>query len=103
MLLVGGENLFDLISDTAKDELTYKAVPGGSPYNTAIAAGKLGAHTAYISPVSKDKLGQSLLDHLAQAQVLDFQFMNIMGISLAKHFISCALDSLDMDLRDFVR
>ncbi|MAD60360.1 MAG: carbohydrate kinase [Myxococcales bacterium] len=70
MLLVGGENLFDLISDTTKDDLSYKAVPGGSPYNTAIAAGKLGAHTAYISPVSKDTLGQSLLDHLAQAQVL---------------------------------
>ena len=69
MLLVGGENLFDLISETSNGDLTYKAIPGGSPYNTAIAAGLLGAETAYISPISSDQLGQALVDYLTHTQV----------------------------------
>ena len=44
MLVVGGENLIDLVSKGSKaDDLpTYVANPGGSPYNLAIAASRQG-------------------------------------------------------------
>ena len=49
MILIGGENLIDLIeqppaADAAQPQRrVIHAVEGGSPYNTAIAAGRLGA------------------------------------------------------------
>ena len=40
MILVGGENLMDMIQvDNQYQNALFKAIPGGSPYNLALAAG----------------------------------------------------------------
>ncbi len=69
MLVIGGENLFDMISEVKDGALSYKAVPGGSPYNTAVAAGRLGAQVCYLSPISNDHLGDHLVRYLSDSQV----------------------------------
>ena len=62
MILVGGENLMDMIQvDNQNDIALFEAVPGGSPYNLAIAAGRQGASVGYVTPISEDSNG----DHLA--------------------------------------
>ena len=41
MILVGGENLMDMIQiDNQYQNALFKAIPGGSPYNLALAAGR---------------------------------------------------------------
>jgi len=65
LVAVGGENLIDLIVDGDQRE----AVEGGSPYNVAIALGRQGAETAYISPISQDKWGDGLLARLVASGV----------------------------------
>lgn len=61
MLLIGGENLMDLIAQPseARNDL-LRAVEGGSPYNTALAAGRQGAKVGYLTPLSQDHFGQRL-------------------------------------------
>lgn len=61
MLVVGGENLIDLMgkgSPSGRPE--YVAAPGGSPFNCAKAAARQGLATGYITPVSTDSLGDLL-------------------------------------------
>ena len=60
MILISGEALVDLIPDRAKEN-AYDAVLGGSPYNVAIGLGRLGAPTAFVSRISQDPNGQSLM------------------------------------------
>ena len=58
MISIGGENLIDLVS-TKNDENglpRYIANPGGSPLNVAIAAGRQGQRTSYLTPVSGEIL-----------------------------------------------
>ena len=38
--------------------------PGGGPYNTAVALGRLGSPTAFLSRISTDAFGEALLDRL---------------------------------------
>ena len=58
MILVGGENLMDMIQvDNQNDIALFEAVPGGSPYNLAIAAGRQGASVGYVTPISEDSNG----------------------------------------------
>ena len=42
MIVIGGENLIDLVSSSSNSEglPIYLANPGGSPYNVAIATSK---------------------------------------------------------------
>lgn len=42
---------------------------GGGPYNVALAAGRLGVPTAFLSRVSTDRFGQALLDRLRESGV----------------------------------
>ena len=50
MLFVGGENLIDLVQLDQQDGLPlYQAIPGGSPFNLAIAAGRQGLQTGYLT------------------------------------------------------
>ena len=65
MIVVGGENLIDYVQVSEGDDLpVYKAIPGGSCYNVAIAAARQGQEVAYITPISKDSLGNILAHRL---------------------------------------
>ena len=70
MIAVGGENLIDLVSTSSEGGLpVYTAHPGGSPFNVAMAAGQQGAETAYLTPVSADRLGDLLAERLQDCGV----------------------------------
>ncbi|MEO0915067.1 MAG: PfkB family carbohydrate kinase, partial [Pseudomonadota bacterium] len=61
MILIGGENLIDFIQEPGGDgHPLYRAIPGGSPYNTAKAAARQEVATGYLSPFSTDTLGALL-------------------------------------------
>lgn len=64
-IAVGGENLIDYVS---RDGVAT-AFPGGSPFNVAMALGRLGAEVAYISPISTDDWGELLAGTLIAAGV----------------------------------
>ncbi|HEU5083190.1 MAG TPA: carbohydrate kinase [Acidimicrobiales bacterium] len=63
-----GEALIDLICADATGR-TWRAAPGGSPYNAAVAAGRLGAPTTFLGVLSDDRFGQVLRDHLDVSHV----------------------------------
>ncbi|RST02302.1 carbohydrate kinase [Streptomyces sp. WAC07149] len=68
MIVVGGEALIDLVPvDRPAGALLPR--PGGGPYNTALALGRLGAEVAFCSRVSADGFGESLLAGLRAAGV----------------------------------
>jgi len=65
MILVAGEALLDLV-------VTDGAVlpsPGGGPYNTARALGRLGASVGFLGRVSRDHFGSMLAEVLAESGV----------------------------------
>lgn len=71
-ILVGGENLIDFIqtqSSSDKGALpTYRANPGGSPYNIAKALGRQvqgNFSVGYLTPISNDSLGELLASGLS--------------------------------------
>ena len=65
MIVVGGENLIDYVQISEEDDLpVYRAIPGGSCYNVAIAAARQGQQVSYITPISKDSLGNILASRL---------------------------------------
>src|SRR5450432_2351806 len=47
----------------------FYPVPGGAPANVAIAAARLGAHSAFIGKVGDDAFGHFLAETLAQQGV----------------------------------
>lgn len=55
MIVCCGEALVDLVPDP---------VPGGGPFNVAIAAARLGVPTAFAGPVSTDEYGERIMAHL---------------------------------------
>jgi len=70
MILVGGENLMDMIQiDNQNENALFEAVPGGSPYNLAMAAGRQGVKVGYVTPISKDKNGEQLAQNLLNSNV----------------------------------
>ena len=70
MILVGGENLMDMIQTGMQGaNALFEAVPGGSPYNLAMAIGRQGQRTGYLTPISKDANGQHLAAHITASQV----------------------------------
>jgi fructokinase len=72
VIVVGGEALVDLVPapSTVRGELG-PLLPrlGGGPYNTAVAAGRLGAPVAFLSRVSTDGFGDALVDRLLDSGV----------------------------------
>ncbi|MYT27008.1 carbohydrate kinase, partial [Streptomyces sp. SID7760] len=56
MIVVGGEALIDLVP-VAQPPGALVPRPGGGPYNTALALGRLGARAAFCSRVSTDGFG----------------------------------------------
>ena len=70
MILVGGENLMDMIQiDNQNENALLESVPGGSPYNLAMAAGRQGVKVGYVTPISKDKNGEQLAQNLVNSNV----------------------------------
>ena len=70
MLLVGGENLMDMVQIGEKDgQSLYQAIPGGSPFNVALAAGRQQVPVRYITPISDDTSGDQLAALLSDAGV----------------------------------
>ncbi|MER5935672.1 carbohydrate kinase [Streptomyces sp. NPDC002054] len=68
MIVVGGEALIDLVP-VARPPGALLPRPGGGPYNTALALGRLGAEVAFCSRVSTDAFGETLLSGLRAAGV----------------------------------
>ncbi|MFE6100109.1 carbohydrate kinase [Streptomyces laurentii] len=75
MIVVAGESLIDLVPDGKVPDGPPDPLapllprPGGGPYNTAIALGRLGARTAFCSRVSTDAFGDALVAGLRAAGV----------------------------------
>ncbi len=65
LIAVGGENLIDYVNR----EGVATAFPGGSPFNVAMALGRQGVDTAYISPISTDEWGELLSGTLTSSGV----------------------------------
>lgn len=65
MIVVGGEALVDLVEDQG----LLSPVPGGGPFNTAIALGRLGSPVAYLGTLSHDDYGSLLARLLTEAGV----------------------------------
>ena len=65
MIVVAGEALVDLVEEGE----ARRAVPGGGPFNTAIALGRLGLPVAYLGTLSRDDYGGVLAGLLADASV----------------------------------
>ena len=71
MILVGGENLVDLIQaqGDSGSGLSFDAAAGGSPYNCAMAMGRQGVNVSYATPISTDALGDILANTLVDSGV----------------------------------
>ncbi|MDQ6648594.1 MAG: carbohydrate kinase [Actinomycetota bacterium] len=70
MILVCGEALMDLTAEPTVDGAArYRAAPGGSPLNTAVALGRLGTPVALLARLSTDRFGGLLRAHLAASDV----------------------------------
>ncbi|WP_435643928.1 carbohydrate kinase family protein [Streptomyces sp. H49] len=69
MIVVAGEALIDLVPQGPGALAALKPAPGGGPYNTAVALGRLGSPTAFCSRTSRDAFGEALLDGLRRSGV----------------------------------
>ncbi|WP_328612673.1 carbohydrate kinase [Amycolatopsis sp. NBC_00355] len=75
MIVVGGEALVDLVPgdpvDSTVDGGLRALLPrlGGGPYNVALAAGRLGVPTAFLSRVSTDRFGEAMVERLHASDV----------------------------------
>ncbi|MET7519276.1 carbohydrate kinase [Streptomyces sp. NPDC005480] len=70
MIVVAGEALIDLVPQPGCGPLApLTPKRGGGPYNTAVALGRLGRRTAFLSRLSYDAFGQELLNGLQAAGV----------------------------------
>jgi fructokinase len=65
VIVIGGEALVDLVDDGG----TPRSVPGGGPFNTAIAFGRLGVPVGFLGTISRDGDGQMLATRLLDAGV----------------------------------
>ncbi len=60
MILCCGEALIDMVPEGA----AYRPCPGGSPYNSAVAVGRLGVPVAFLGRLSRDFFGDALVKRL---------------------------------------
>ncbi len=67
MVIVLGEALIDMLSGKTTDgERAFIPHTGGSPFNTCIAAARLGVSTGFLGRISKDFFGQMLINGLTE-------------------------------------
>ena len=67
MVVCCGENLIDMVPLRNVPDAPYgcfRVAPGGSPFNSAIAASRLGAEVSYIGKLASDFLGDKLRECL---------------------------------------
>ncbi|MDR0624237.1 MAG: carbohydrate kinase [Treponema sp.] len=65
MIVCCGEALIDMIrADFPGRGEGFLPLPGGSPYNTAVAIGRLGVPAAFLGRLSRDFFGAMLVDRL---------------------------------------
>lgn len=70
MIVCCGEALVDMVqTKTAAGETAFLPCPGGSPYNSAIALGRLGRETGFLGNISSDFFGDMLAGRLRQNSV----------------------------------
>ena len=75
MIVCCGEALIDFLPRTGADgAATYQPVPGGSPFNVAIATGRLGAEAGFFGGLSTDFFGDQLRQALTDSGV-DLSFV----------------------------
>lgn len=65
IICVGGENLIDHVTRDGD----VSALPGGSPFNVAMALGRQGADVHYVTPISTDSWGDTLANTLTASHV----------------------------------
>lgn len=70
-ITVFGEILIDFTSQGVNEDgqMLYARNPGGAPANVAVAAGRLGAHTAFLGKAGNDMHGKFLKSVLEQEKV----------------------------------
>lgn len=72
MIVCCGENLMDMVPVKSSEgaamshNATFSAVPGGCPYNSAIAAVRLGADVQFLGAMASDFLGERLFRRLEE-------------------------------------
>lgn len=65
MILCCGEALVDMVPFVSEEGTdAFRPCPGGSPYNSAIAAGRLGTPVAFVGRLSTDFFGELLVKRL---------------------------------------
>lgn len=70
MILSCGEALIDMLPrETATGEPAFAPYPGGAVFNTAVALGRLGTASGFLSGISTDLFGEMLTASLAASQV----------------------------------
>ena len=70
MILSCGEALIDMLPRTSTEgEAAFAPYAGGAVFNTAIALGRLGGPSGFLSGVSTDMLGEILADTLTASKV----------------------------------
>lgn len=68
VIAVAGESLVDLVP--GPEHGYWRALPGGSPANTAVALARLGAPVAYLGRLSRDAFGRDIRAHLTASGVV---------------------------------
>ena len=68
MIVVAGESLIDMVPT---GNGSFRAVPGGGPFNVARTIARLGETCAYLGSLSTDGFGQLLRENLVESQVDD--------------------------------
>jgi fructokinase len=72
MIICCGEALIDMVRVRVPGlGEGFLPLPGGSPYNTAIAIGRLGVEVTFLGKYSKDFFGEMLLQRLRENHVHD--------------------------------
>ena len=87
-----GEILIDFTSQGLNEDgqMIFARNPGGAPANVAVAAGKLGARTAFMGKAGKDMHGEFLRSVLNKEQV------NTQGLILdEKYFTTLAFVNIN--------
>jgi fructokinase len=76
MIVAGGEALIDLVPVRVGDEVAYLPRAGGCSYNVAIGTARLGAPTAYLGRISRDRFGRLLRERL-EANGVDLRYLSL--------------------------
>lgn len=95
MILITGESLIDMLGANEESN-TFHAVPGGSPFNVAMAMGRLGVPTSFMGRFSCDHFGQLLYNTLEESGV-DLSFSSRVESLSTIGFVTQQGESSDLD------